>query len=656
MEGIIIMENGRILYSSENGEQNLIAGTVSYIHEGVDVDNNNYIQVRVILDKHDRDIKEQQVCHLYITIRNCNTEGNKTLLDHVKKTGIKVGSFGTFLTGIIIDNDQTEDGNLCQSTIAYDFQRNYRWVFNEGSENERNIIVGTVRTIRSKSDSDYTVGIPINTTVEGEETVWYNVGFVNSEYYKNADKARSNLAKGKACALIAGKLKIQEYGGRVYNNLFGLDMVLGSVGASVSALENKESVQPKVKTAYNKQPKQQSDFEKEKTVADCVITENTKKFNDTSTHDVFISHSSKDKRAADAICHSLEENGIRCWIAPRDVNPGFEYAAEIIRGVKNCKVFLLIFSKDSNTSKPVAKEIESAFRYEKTVIPFRIDRVDMTEALEYYLSNLHWMDAYPNDNEFDLLVKAVRNALGVNVAVAPAREKQPSRVRQTVTYGKKAPTAQGKTQKVKSSVRLHPVDERLYNTLLGLKLEIANELDIPENSIFYNSTLVDMCMKLPANSDELLNISGIGAVKSERYGKQFLKAIADFIKDNGIKDPPENFAYKNFLESDIEISEDAVLTGMIADRINCVLIQCGIKKISRKIIDDWLVTMGYMEVIEEDGNKHHKPTLNGTAIGIVSEERLIRDEVITVYCFSSKAQELVTSKTLEILGDKASST
>jgi hypothetical protein len=42
-------------------------------------------------------------------------------------------------------------------------------------------------------------------------------------------------------------------------------------------------------------------------------------------HDVFISHSSKDKLTADAICHSLEQNGIRCWIAPRDVRAGANY-------------------------------------------------------------------------------------------------------------------------------------------------------------------------------------------------------------------------------------------------------------------------------------------------------------------------------------------
>lgn len=41
--------------------------------------------------------------------------------------------------------------------------------------------------------------------------------------------------------------------------------------------------------------------------------------------DVFISYSSVNKDAANAICHVLEENGVRCWIAPRDILQGFDY-------------------------------------------------------------------------------------------------------------------------------------------------------------------------------------------------------------------------------------------------------------------------------------------------------------------------------------------
>ena len=49
------------------------------------------------------------------------------------------------------------------------------------------------------------------------------------------------------------------------------------------------------------------------------------------SHHVFISYASKNKQLADALCHTLEQHRISCWIAPRDVLPGEPYAREIIR-------------------------------------------------------------------------------------------------------------------------------------------------------------------------------------------------------------------------------------------------------------------------------------------------------------------------------------
>jgi hypothetical protein len=43
---------------------------------------------------------------------------------------------------------------------------------------------------------------------------------------------------------------------------------------------------------------------------------------DSMEHLIFISHSSKDAPLAQLICHRLEEAGIRCWIAPRDIQHG----------------------------------------------------------------------------------------------------------------------------------------------------------------------------------------------------------------------------------------------------------------------------------------------------------------------------------------------
>ena len=60
--------------------------------------------------------------------------------------------------------------------------------------------------------------------------------------------------------------------------------------------------------------------------------------------DVFISHSSKDKVIADKMCEALEEKGLKCWIAPRDITPGTEWAVAISDAIATIKVMVVIYS------------------------------------------------------------------------------------------------------------------------------------------------------------------------------------------------------------------------------------------------------------------------------------------------------------------------
>ena len=64
-------------------------------------------------------------------------------------------------------------------------------------------------------------------------------------------------------------------------------------------------------------------------------------------YDVFISYSSRNQAVADAICHELESSGIRCWYAPRNIGAGQSWAGAIISAIRECRVFVLVFSGDS---------------------------------------------------------------------------------------------------------------------------------------------------------------------------------------------------------------------------------------------------------------------------------------------------------------------
>jgi hypothetical protein len=110
-------------------------------------------------------------------------------------------------------------------------------------------------------------------------------------------------------------------------------------------------------------------------------------------HDVFISHSSKNKAIGDAVCAVLESEGIRCWIAPRDVTPGLEFGECIIEAIEQTRIMVLVFTADANASPQVRKEIERAVSHGVTILNWKVEDVVPGRALEFFISNVHWIDA-----------------------------------------------------------------------------------------------------------------------------------------------------------------------------------------------------------------------------------------------------------------------
>src|SRR5262252_7979474 len=66
--------------------------------------------------------------------------------------------------------------------------------------------------------------------------------------------------------------------------------------------------------------------------------------------DVFISYSHRDEQAANAVCAGLERQRLRCWMAPRNILPGADWAGAIVDAIGNCRIFVLIYSSHANES------------------------------------------------------------------------------------------------------------------------------------------------------------------------------------------------------------------------------------------------------------------------------------------------------------------
>ena len=78
----------------------------------------------------------------------------------------------------------------------------------------------------------------------------------------------------------------------------------------------------------------------------------------------------------------------------------------------------------------------------------------------------------------------------------------------------------------RSAAGLTPADEGLFEVLRTLRKQLAQDQGVPPYVVFGDATLVEMSQRKPATEAELLEITGVGEIKLERYGAEFLAAIA----------------------------------------------------------------------------------------------------------------------------------
>ena len=78
------------------------------------------------------------------------------------------------------------------------------------------------------------------------------------------------------------------------------------------------------------------------------------------------------------------------------------------------------------------------------------------------------------------------------------------------------------------------VENELYEMLVSLRSEIAKEEGIAPYMVFGDATLKNMASVYATNKEEMLNISGVGQIKYEKYGKRFKDIIEKYIEEKNI--------------------------------------------------------------------------------------------------------------------------
>jgi ATP-dependent DNA helicase RecQ len=85
--------------------------------------------------------------------------------------------------------------------------------------------------------------------------------------------------------------------------------------------------------------------------------------------------------------------------------------------------------------------------------------------------------------------------------------------------------------------RTAAVDEELFSILKDLRKKISKQKDVPPFVIFQDPSLEDMAIQYPITTDELQNISGVGAGKAQRYGQEFIEVIKKYVEEKEIIRP-----------------------------------------------------------------------------------------------------------------------
>lgn len=133
----------------------------------------------------------------------------------------------------------------------------------------------------------------------------------------------------------------------------------------------------------------------------------TKERRSSQTMQIFISHSSVDAAIAKEFCTYMERNGQKCFLAPRDIRPGHEYAEELIDGIDSSDLFLLLLSQKANDSPHVLREVEHAVNQNLPIIVYQLEDVNLSKSMQYFLMTHQWIKADKN-KEFKRILEYVR--------------------------------------------------------------------------------------------------------------------------------------------------------------------------------------------------------------------------------------------------------
>lgn len=170
------------------------------------------------------------------------------------------------------------------------------------------------------------------------------------------------------------------------------------------------------------------------------------------------------------------------------------------------------------------------------------------------------------------------------------------------------------------------IDTELLDRLKKLRKKIASEAGMPPYIVFSDATLRDMCAKLPRSQSELLEVSGVGRVKQEKYGQEFTQEIIRYLAEGHEKlsEEVEGDLLEYVLGSKdrLESREEEFTIDRFCDEILSQLGIDGDRKRLSAAIKEWLINENYLTEKTDGGQKRLAATILSQEAGIVEVEKL----------------------------------
>lgn len=206
-----------------------------------------------------------------------------------------------------------------------------------------------------------------------------------------------------------------------------------------------------------------------------------------------------------------------------------------------------------------------------------------------------------------------------------------------------------------------------FEILRGLRTEIARQESLPPYLIFSDRTLIDMCVKLPVDRQEMLSVTGVGEHKYEKYGERFLTCIREHTggkkeklyfgeeaetavslgsgeKQKRRSRQRAEFFITEEMQEQIVYSGDSYL-GDFVEQLNRLRDESTTKRLAGTKVLEWLTEEGYVEIRRVDGRFLERPTEKGKAVGIRVGTRVsAKGHEYETLCYGEQVQRMIVER------------